>query len=117
MEANKKKITDIFTGSRLLKVPFFQRSYVWTVEQWQRLLEDMEYISNVYKENEHGYFLGSIIFKQCLCPTSNVSDIRTIIDGQQRLTTIAIFLKVLYLLNNSDGKFRRKFFLEDDEII
>jgi uncharacterized protein with ParB-like and HNH nuclease domain len=117
MEANKKKITDIFTGSRLLKVPFFQRSYVWKKEQWERLLLDMEYISKVYGCNEHGYFLGSIIFKQMLCPVSNVSDIRTIIDGQQRLTTIAIFLKVLYLLNNQDSKFRRKFFLEDDESV
>lgn len=114
MEANKKKITDIFTGSRLLNVPFFQRSYVWKKDQWERLMTDMEYISKTYGREEHGYFLGSIIFKQVLCPVSSVSDTRTIVDGQQRLTTIAIFLKVLYLLNNQDSKFRRKFFLEDD---
>ena len=117
MEAGKKKITEIFTSSRLLKIPFFQRSYVWKEDEWKRLLEDMVYITKEYGQNEQGFFLGSIIFKQELCPTSNISDIRTIIDGQQRLTTIVIFLKVLYLLNGENAKFRRKFFLDDDETI
>lgn len=115
MEANKRKITDIFNGSRLLKVPFFQRSYVWTEKEWERMLADMLYISEVYGTNEKGYFLGSIILKQEMNPVSQISDVRTIIDGQQRLTTLAIFLKVLYLLNGQDRKFRRKFCLDDDD--
>ena len=116
MEAGKKKITDIFNGGRLLKVPFFQRAYVWGEEQWERLLADMEFISKEYADEEHGYFLGSIILKQELGPVdSSVSDTRTIVDGQQRLTTIAIFLKVLYLQLNRDTQFRRKFCLDDDD--
>lgn len=116
MEANKRKITDIFNGSRLLKVPFFQRSYVWGKEQWQRLLSDMEFITSEYGNDEHGYFLGSIIFKQEMGPVeSHIADSRTIVDGQQRLTTLAIFLKVLYLLNDKDRQFKRKFCLDDDD--
>lgn len=115
MEANKKKITDIFTGSRLLKVPFFQRAYVWGEEQWARLLSDMEFISSEYGNEEKGYFLGSIILKQELGPVeSYIADTRTIIDGQQRLTTLAIFLKVLYLLAGMDRQFKRKFCLDDE---
>lgn len=76
----------------------------------------MEFISKEYADEEHGYFLGSIILKQELGPVdSSVSDTRTIVDGQQRLTTIAIFLKVLYLQLNKDTQFRRKFCLDDDD--
>ncbi|MDO4225795.1 MAG: DUF262 domain-containing protein, partial [Bergeyella zoohelcum] len=49
MEAGKKTINDIFNGNRILEIPFFQRAYVWGENQWQRLLEDMEYVSNENK--------------------------------------------------------------------
>lgn len=29
MDAGKRTINDIFTGSKMLEIPFFQRSYVW----------------------------------------------------------------------------------------
>jgi len=45
MEAGKRTINDIFNGNRVLEIPFFQRAYVWEEEQWERLLEDMEFVS------------------------------------------------------------------------
>ncbi len=42
MKAGEILINGIFNGSRLLKVPFFQRSYVWDEPQWERFLLDME---------------------------------------------------------------------------
>ena len=39
MEAGKRTIRDIFNRGRNLEIPFFQRSYVWDVEQWQRFLD------------------------------------------------------------------------------
>ncbi len=45
MEAGKRTISEIFNGSRILEVPFFQRSYIWKEAQWSRLLEDMEEIT------------------------------------------------------------------------
>ena len=92
MEASKKTISDILNGSRILEVPFFQRSYVWDADQWERFLSDMENIS--YRRTP--YFLGAVILKQLDTSTgANTGDIRSIIDGQQRLTTIQIFLKAL----------------------
>jgi len=41
MEVGKRKITEIFDGHKVLEIPFFQRSYVWKEEQWERLLDDM----------------------------------------------------------------------------
>lgn len=29
MDAGKRTINEIFNGSRLLEIPFFQRAYVW----------------------------------------------------------------------------------------
>jgi uncharacterized protein with ParB-like and HNH nuclease domain len=94
MQASKSTINDIFNQNKVLEIPFFQRSYVWNDDQWERFLEDMEMVSETNKP----YFLGSVILKQQ--PTQSnqsVGDRRTVIDGQQRLTTLSIFFKVLSL--------------------
>ena len=110
MNGGKNTISQIFNGNRLLEVPFFQRSYVWDEPQWERLLTDMENVSKVGKP----YFMGSVILKQQ--PTrisAKAGDIRTIVDGQQRLTTLQIFFKVLSLLKGATetAYFDRTFFL------
>ncbi len=95
MDAHKALITDIFNNSTLVEVPFFQRSYVWKEDLWSRLLEDMEYVVETRKP----HFLGSIILKEGRHPVPGelFSSCRTVVDGQQRLTTFLLFLKVLCL--------------------
>ena len=95
MNAHKALITNIFNNSTLVEVPFFQRSYVWKEDLWARLLEDMEFVVKTKKP----HFLGSIILKEGRKPKQgeNFADCRTIVDGQQRLTTFLIFMKVLCL--------------------
>ena len=85
MDAHKALITNIFNNSTLVEVPFFQRSYVWKEDLWGRLLEDMEFVVKTKKP----HFLGSIILKEGRKPRQgeNFADCRTIVDGQQRLTT------------------------------
>jgi len=112
MEAGKRTIRDIFNRGRNLEIPFFQRSYVWGEEQWQRFFEDMQMVST----NKKPYFLGSVILKQQQT-TSNNDSILTVIDGQQRLTTLNIFLKVLCLKNNSDNDFTETFKKQRDKSI
>lgn len=114
MDAGKKTINEIFNGSRILETPFFQRAYVWDEPQWERLLDDIE---NVCKTHTP-YFMGSVILKQQLTNTgSSVGDIRTVIDGQQRLTTISILLKVLCLKTDTLKKFDKRFRLDDDSMV
>jgi len=92
MEAGKRNITEIFNRNRVLEIPFFQRSYVWKEENWERFLDDMITVSDENKD----YFLGSIILKQKETPSnSTIGDIRGIVDGQQRLTTLCLFFKEL----------------------
>jgi uncharacterized protein with ParB-like and HNH nuclease domain len=114
MDAGKRTINEIFNGSRILEIPFFQRAYVWGESQWERLLEDVETVSRTRTP----YFMGSVILKQQLTGTSsNVGDVRTVIDGQQRLTTLSILLKVLCLKNGNLRKFDKRFRLDDDRTV
>jgi len=111
MDAGKRAINELFTGNKIFDIPFFQRSYVWDEPQWERLLEDVEDVSRTRVP----HFLGSVILKQELTDSSGtVGDVRTVIDGQQRLTTISILLKVYCLKSNKLDRFNRQFCLFDN---
>lgn len=110
MEAHTINVPKIFDRGRNLVIPFFQRSYVWGEEQWERFLEDMQRVNDTKQQ----YFLGSIILKQEQT-NSQEGDKRTVIDGQQRLTTITIFFKVLCLANGEASKFRETFRKDDEK--
>ena len=93
MDAHKALITNIFNNSTLIEVPFFQRTYVWKEDLWSRLLEDMEFVVRTNRP----HFLGSIILKDGRSPQpgEQFASCKTVVDGQQRLTTFLIFMKVL----------------------
>lgn len=114
MDAGKSTISGVFNGSRLLEIPFYQRAYVWGEEQWERFLGDMEFVT----ASKRPYFLGSIILKQASSGNtwSEVSEVRTVIDGQQRLTTMVIFFKALCAKNGTNNLFERDFVLETGEV-
>mgnify|MGYP000721354591 FL=1 len=109
MDAGKATISGVFNGSRLLEIPFYQRAYVWGEEQWERFLGDMEFVT----ASKRPYFLGSIILKQESSGNtwSEVSEVRTVIDGQQRLTTMIIFFKALCAKIGAGKLFERDFIL------
>lgn len=114
MDAGKATISGVFNGSRLLEIPFYQRAYVWGEEQWERFLGDMEFVT----ASKRPYFLGSIILKQASSGNtwSEVSEVRTVIDGQQRLTTMVIFFKALCAKNGTNNLFERDFVLETGDV-
>ena len=114
MDAHKALIKDIFNGSTFVEIPFFQRNYVWEEDLWERLLQDMEFIVKSQKP----HFFGSIILKEGEKPKQGqqVSSILTVVDGQQRLTTFLIFLKVLCLKLNETTLFDFQFRIMGKEI-
>ena len=69
--------------------------YVWNQEQqWEPLWEDIERKFGEYLEGRRDapvHFLGAMVLDQKQTPTTHVGK-RQIIDGQQRLTTLQIFL-------------------------
>lgn len=64
-----------------LNIPAYQRPYIWNHKQISRLIEDIK--EHYYNFDKSPYYLGSIILH------SN-NQLLDIIDGQQRLTTLAI---------------------------
>jgi len=98
MKANAVSILAIFEKKIRLEVPLFQRQYVWSLnQQWEPLWEDIsrkftEYIEG--KKESPVHFLGAIVLDQKQTPTTHVEK-RQIIDGQQRLATLQIFLAAL----------------------
>lgn len=92
MRASKENLTSFIHSSEYYEIPFFQRSYVWDVDQWERIIDDAIYASETRKP----LFLGAVIFKK-RTNSEGIEDGFTIIDGQQRLTTLFIFFKILSL--------------------
>lgn len=87
MEAKARSIT--FLGDEgAVRIPFFQRGYIWTETNWEEILKDL-------LEFQKSHFLGSLILKQQPPKTGEQKEV-LVIDGQQRLTTLSILLKVLY---------------------
>jgi Protein of unknown function DUF262 len=82
-----------------LVVPLFQRPYVWNEEnQWEPLWEDVVRVADrVLKrpfDKHHPHFLGAVVLQQVQKQTGQMQE-RTIIDGQQRLTTLQLLLDAL----------------------
>ncbi len=72
----------------LYEMPKFQREYVWKKNDWEKFFKDLT-------SEDNGHFLGSIIGIEP--PTMFEKNPRIIvIDGQQRLTTISLYLAALY---------------------
>ena len=88
MKAEEKALR-FLTMEGKVKIPFFQRTYVWDIDNWEGLIEEF------VDEEKTNNFLGAIILKQ-LPPVSGKPKELEVIDGQQRLTTISILLRALY---------------------
>ena len=102
INANKEKLQSFYQGNLQYEIPFFQRAYVWSEENWNIFWEHLIKELIAYQEgNNSEHFIGTIITKQK--ESKNLSEnVVELIDGQQRLTTISVFLKAL--ADTSDGK-------------
>ncbi len=94
MEANARNIERIFDSTVSYQIPLFQRPYVWTAEKnWQPLWEDIQALleRNVNRESSRAHFLGAVVLEQLNNQTGSI-ETRQVIDGQQRFTTLQIFM-------------------------
>lgn len=69
-----------------LAIPPYQREYAWSVDQVDQLYRDLASA----KSAQHDYFLGTIV----TIPASETGALE-IVDGQQRLTSTALFLAAM----------------------
>jgi uncharacterized protein with ParB-like and HNH nuclease domain len=77
----------LLSGDRIFSIPYFQRPYKWRDDKLEKLEKDIESII----ETDDSHFLGAIIiFERQSSPTE--PNHYEIIDGQQRTTTIFLYL-------------------------
>lgn len=93
-----KKVKDLFEKFDYIKVPDYQRAYSWEDKQIEQFLLDIkEYID----KKGINYYIGHFLFEK-----KDNEKIGYVIDGQQRLTTIIIFLSSVFekieKLNNGE---------------
>lgn len=121
MEVGKKNVLNGFIGgnnSTQFVIPIYQRSYVWEKKNIFQLMNDIEKMIPFYDaENENIFhFFGSIVYIDTLHKGSFSE--WTIIDGQQRLTTIFLILQVLKEIYPESKKvISKKYLLNDEDII
>lgn len=107
MEAKALTPRDLFDGKVCYEIPPFQRPYVWTEEdQWQPLWDDIARVAGALLdagEDQNalamipGHFLGAVVVKQL--PSAAGDPLRSsVIDGQQRLTTLQLLLDAAQLV-------------------
>ena len=100
METQVRTPQMVFMQPQRLVVPLFQRPYVWNEEnQWEPLWNDVvrvtDRVLNRPLEKHHPHFLGAVVLQQVQKHTGQMQE-RTIIDGQQRLTTLQLLLDALH---------------------
>lgn len=89
-EAKVITLTELYTLKNL-KIPEYQRPYKWTEKNVNNLIDDV--ISN---KNKSEYRLGTLVLHQT---KQEDDDIFEIVDGQQRIITIAL---ILFALNKEE---------------
>jgi uncharacterized protein with ParB-like and HNH nuclease domain len=75
--------------NEIFKLPLYQRPYAWTKDQWADLLED---VLSLPKDDSH--FFGAIVVVPSEVPIQGFNSFY-VIDGQQRLATMLIWLSVI----------------------
>lgn len=97
MKSGPKTIKDLFLGAKIFRVPEYQRPYAWEKQQFQEFLEDISHNLN------RNHFFGTILFHEKPSVSETFRHI-DIVDGQQRITTLVIFIKlILEKLAESDN--------------
>lgn len=102
MKANETRVDKFLaTNETTFAIPVYQRNYDWTLTQCKQLLRDIIEAGKNEKTNAH--FIGSIVYVHDDVYTASGLTELTIIDGQQRLTTLTFIYIALYRLAKKCG--------------
>ena len=80
LDTKPLSFNEIIRHEKIYKVPPYQRDYSWNEDDWEDLWIDL---MNIY-ENSESHFMGSIVL------LNSGDSAYSIIDGQQRFTTLSI---------------------------
>ena len=98
MEARIVNLRTLFSDQVSYQIPHFQRPYAWSEgDQWMPLWEDVRTVAERFLNSNGGervrpHFMGAIVLQHRTSSTGEVTK-RLVVDGQQRLTTLQLFIK------------------------
>ncbi len=93
LTAKEQSLAKIFSDDFVFTIPSYQRPYAWGMEQAQELLDDLVAALPAAPDKLDAaapYFLGSIVLIK-----HEASPEATVVDGQQRLTTLTLLLAAI----------------------
>lgn len=100
LRAEQKSINSIYAGGdEVYVIPNYQRPYSWGKDVCYQLYRD---ITDAFL-NKDDYFIGNIVMAKGMDDKKQPN----IVDGQQRLITLWLFLKVLTLLHPNKTRLQR----------
>lgn len=93
MQAKQTNLLQFLQGAKQFIIPIYQRTYSWRVSECEQLWHDILRVAQ--NEAIPTHFLGSIVYvSKGVFVVSSVPQL-LVIDGQQRLTTLFLFLAAL----------------------
>jgi hypothetical protein len=93
LTAKEQSLAKIFSDDYVFTIPGYQRPYAWGEEQAEELLGDLVSAlgdAPTQLSDAAPYFLGSIVLIK-----AEASPEATVVDGQQRLTTLTLLLSAI----------------------
>ena len=89
---NSITLQELFRKPDKFIIPSYQRAYAWVDKQREQFIKDLQ-------ETTCGYYLGHYLFEE-----DATNKVKNVIDGQQRLTTVVIFMSCLHheLISRTD---------------
>lgn len=102
MKANETSLNRFLAQSDTqFMIPVYQRNYDWSLAQCSQLFDDILKVGSDEQQSSH--FVGSIVYIHD--NVYSVAGIRelSVIDGQQRLTTVTLVYIALYALAKETG--------------
>lgn len=110
INAREENLTAIFP-SNLYIIPVYQRPYSWDISKCEQLWDDLMMFIET-NDNSDAYFLGTIIVTNEIDEDMDNNTLlrnvesSSVIDGQQRLTTLSLLMNALFEKDPKNSKLK-----------
>ena len=116
MKAEEMRLGPLLEGPKQYVVPYFQRAYSWRRRQWTTLFDDILELYELGSRSSH--FLGSMVL---LAEHNEAEPVphTLVIDGQQRIVTLSLFLAAIRDISDSDfaDRLHEKYLINDGQSV
>jgi len=82
-------VKELLSINDVYEIPIYQRNYAWEAKEIEQLIQDV--IDFSHEHTEKNFYIGTLV----VANKNDDSQVMSTIDGQQRLTTLAILTTVL----------------------